>query len=101
MANANRLVELAMVPSLAKELATQIDASIAAKPAVAAIVALTDNTGGAAPDNTLAVVPAATAATTDTSAASLASTNTSITAIKNDLADLAGKVNTIIAALKA
>lgn len=101
MASAKRLIELSMVPILAKEVATQIDGAIAAKPAVTAIVSLTDNSGGAAADNTLVVVPAATAATTDTSAASLTSTNTAITAIKNDLADLAGKVNTIIAALKA
>jgi|SRR5215217_4338245 len=101
MASAKRLVELAMVPPLAKEVASQIDGAIAAKAQVAAIVALTDNTGGGAADNTLVVVPAATAATTDTTAASLTSTNAAINAVKADLADLAAKVNTIIAALKA
>jgi hypothetical protein len=100
MANTTRLVELSMVPPLAKEVATQIDAALAGKAQVAALVALTDNSGGTA-DDTVAVVPAATAASTDTSAASLASTNTALTAIKNDIADLAGKINAVIAALKA
>lgn len=59
---------------------------------------LTDSSGGVA-DNTIAVIPAATAAVTDTTAASLTSTNASITAIKNGLADLAAKVNALIAAL--
>lgn len=62
----------------------------------AAITALTDNSGGTA-DNTVAVIPNASAATTDTSAASLASVNTAITAIKNDFADLTAKVNALIA----
>lgn len=62
------------------------------------IAALTDNSGGTA-DNTVAAVPAATAATTDTSAASLASTNTALTAIKNDIADLTAKVNALITGL--
>lgn len=100
MADKRRLIELSMVPPLAKEVAAQIDGAVAAKTQVAAIVALTDSTGGTA-DNTVAAVPAATAATTDTTAASLTSTNTALTAIKNDLADLTAKVNTIIAALKA
>ena len=58
-------------------------------------VALTDNSGGTA-DDTVAAVPAATAASTDTSAASLTSTNTALTAIKNDIADLTAKINAII-----
>lgn len=40
MANANRFVELSMVPPLAKEVATQIDASIAAKTQIAALTAI-------------------------------------------------------------
>lgn len=40
MANFNRLVELSMVPPLAKEVATQIEASIAAKTAIAALTAI-------------------------------------------------------------
>lgn len=67
----------------------------------AAITALTDSSGGTSGGNTVPAVPAATAATTDTSAASLASTNASITALKNDIATLAAKVNAINAAIKA
>lgn len=100
MANSKRLVELSMVPPLAKEVATQIDSAVAAKTQVAALVALTDSSGGTA-NNTVELVPAATAASTDTSAASLASVNTMRTAIQNDIADLAAKVNAIITALKA
>lgn len=61
------------------------------------ITVLTDSTG-VTPDSTIENVPAATAATTDTSAASLTSVNTSITAIENNLSDLAAKVNAILAA---
>lgn len=67
--------------------------------AIAGIPALTNNSAGTA-DNTVAAMPAATAATTDTSAASLASVNTSLTAIRNNIADLTVKVNAILAALK-
>lgn len=77
-----------------------INSAVAAKTQIAALVSLTDSTGGTV-DNTVAAVPAATAAVTDVTAASLTSTNTSLTAIKNDLADLTGKVNAVIAALKA
>lgn len=67
--------------------------------AVVAITNLTDNSAGTA-DNTVAAMPAATAATTDTSAASLASVNTTLTAIRNNVADLTAKVNAILTALK-
>lgn len=67
--------------------------------AVQAIVALTNNSAGTA-DNTVAAMPAATAATTDTTAASLASVNTTLTAIRNNVADITVKVNAIITALK-
>lgn len=60
-----------------------------------AITPLTDTSGGTA-DNTIAAIPAATAASTDTSAASLTSTNASINALKNAVADLAAKVNALI-----
>ena len=40
MASATRLVELSMVPPLAKEVATQIDAAVAAKAAVAALTTI-------------------------------------------------------------
>ena len=56
---------------------------------------LTDNSGGTA-DDTIAAIPAATAAGTDTSAASLTSTNAAIDALKDAVADLAAKVNEII-----
>lgn len=66
----------------------------------AAVTALTNNSGGSV-SNTIAVVPAATAASTDTSAASLASTNAAITAVKNDIASLTAKLNEINSALQA
>lgn len=40
MANTVRLVELSMVPPLAKEVATQIDGAMAAKAQVAALTAI-------------------------------------------------------------
>lgn len=66
-----------------------------------AITALTDSSGGTSGGNTVAAVPAATAASTDTSAASLTSTNAAITALKNDVATLTAKINAINAAIKA
>lgn len=67
--------------------------------AVDAVVALTDSSAGTA-DDTVAAMPAATAASTDTSAASLASVNTTFTAIRNNVADLTVKLNALLAALK-
>lgn len=66
-----------------------------------AIVAITDSSGGTSGGNTVAAVPAATAATTDATAASLTSTNAAITAIKNDFATLSAKYNALLAATKA
>lgn len=77
----------------------ELGTSIEQAEAIAAIVALTNNSAGTA-DNTVAAMPAATAATTDTTAASLASVNASLTAIRNNVADLTVKVNAIINALK-
>lgn len=57
---------------------------------------ITDNTSATA-NSTLENVPAATAANTDASAASLTSTNAALTAVENNLADLAAKVNAILA----
>lgn len=63
MANAPRLVELAVVPSLAKELASQIDGAVAGK---SQIIALTTNTVTATtgtlptPDGTTTIANAAT-----------------------------------------
>lgn len=99
-ASATRLVELSMVPTLASEVASQINSATSTKAQVVALVVLTDNSGGTA-DNTVAAIPAATAAVTDTTAASLTSTNTALTAIKNDVADLTAKVNAVIAAMQA
>lgn len=65
--------------------------------AIGAITPLTDNTSATA-NNTIENVPAASAASTDTSAASLTSTNAALTAIENNIADLAAKINAIIAA---
>lgn len=95
--NTDRLVELSMVPPLAKEVTTQIAAAGAGSVAIGALTPLTDSSGGTA-NNTIAAIPAATAAVTDTTAASLTSTNASIDALKNAVADLAAKVNAIIAA---
>lgn len=93
MSKAETLVALGMPAEVAKAITT-------AKPQVAAIMALTDSSGGTASD-TVEVIPAAVAAATDTTAASLASVNTMRTAIQNDIADLAAKFNALLAALKA
>jgi hypothetical protein len=88
MANATRLIELSMVPPLASEVATQIaDAeagATAAKAEIAALVALTDSSGGT-PSDTIADVPGSYTEAT----------------LANQLASLTAKVNAIIAALKA
>lgn len=80
----DRLIELGMVPELAKEVTNQIADAIADKAAVAALVALTDSTGGT-PGNTIADVPASYTEAT----------------LANQLSSLAVKVNAVIAALKA
>lgn len=95
MADARRLAELSMPTELARETAAQINEAGAGTVAIGAITPLTDSSGGTA-NNTIAAIPAATAASTDTSAASLTSTNASLNAIKDGLADLAAKVNAII-----
>lgn len=92
-----RLGELSMAPPLAAEVVAQTDAAVAGVVAIGALTPLTDSSGGTA-NNTIAAIPAATAAVTDTTAASLTSTNASITALTNAVADLAAKVNSIIAA---
>ncbi len=82
--------------------ATAVEVAIATKTEVAALVSLTDSSGGSA-DNTIAAIPTAALSTTNTYTD--AAVNTAInalgTAVKNDIADLAAKVNAIIAALKA
>lgn len=84
MADVRRLVELSMVPELAKEVASQIEDGTSTNPAIAALVALTDSSGGTA-GNTIVDVPG---------------TYTEAT-LANQLASLTAKVNAIIAALKA
>lgn len=79
MANARRLVELGMVPELAKEVAAQITAAATGG---AAIVALTDSTGGT-PGNTIADVPGSYTEAT----------------LANQLSSLTAKVNEIIDAI--
>lgn len=83
MANVTRLVTLGMSPELAKEVATQIDAAVAAKTQVAALTALTGAfgvTGNAIVDETATF---------------------SQTIANNNNRALEDKVNAIIAALKA
>lgn len=84
MANKRRLAELGTPTQLAAELASQIDGAVAAKTQVAALVALTDSSGGTA-SNTIADVPGAYNEAT----------------LANQIASLTAKVNAIIAALKA
>lgn len=82
--NTDRLVELGMVPELAKEVAAQIADAVASNAAVAALVALTDSTGGT-PGDTIVDVPASYTEAT----------------LANQLSSLAVKVNAVIAALKS
>lgn len=65
----------------------------------AAITSLTDNTGSPA-NNTLENIPAVIAADTDTSAAQLESTNAALLIAEHNIADLAAKVNDILAKLR-
>lgn len=82
--NTDRLIELGMVPALAAELTTQIANAIESKAQVAALVSLTDSTGGT-PSNTVVDVPGSYTEAT----------------LANQLSSLAAKVNAVIAALKA
>lgn len=84
MTDTRRLAELGMVPPLASEVASQINLATSTKPATAALMALTDSSGGTA-GNTIAAVPGSYTQAT----------------LANQLASLTAKVNAIIAALKA
>lgn len=64
----------------------------------AAPAVLANNTGQVG-DNTVALVPAATAASTDTTAALLTSVNAAFLVINTDLSDLTTKLNAMRAAL--
>lgn len=93
---AQEFTALGMAFPLAQTVANAI--ANASASALTGVTALTNSTGQVGND-TVALVPAATAASTDTSAASLTSTNAAITVINQDLADLTDKVNAILAAL--
>lgn len=83
MANKTRLVELAMVPPLAEEVAKQIDGAVATKAQVAALTPLTGafgSTGNAIVDVTASF---------------------SQTILNNNFRALEDKLNAVIAALKA
>lgn len=81
--NAEKFVNLGMAFPLAKEVATAIDNATDDNPAIAALVPLTDSSGGT-PSNTIVDVPG---------------TYTEAT-LANQLASLTAKVNQIIAAIQ-
>jgi hypothetical protein len=89
MANKLRLVELAMVPPLAQEVASQIDGAVAAK---AAVVALTTNTVTA----TTGTLPTPDGATTIANAAT-----PTVVELLELCMELKAKVDAIRTALKA
>lgn len=82
--NVRRLAANSMVPQLAQEVVSQIEGATNTKAEIAALVALTDSSGGTAGD-TIADVPSSYTEAT----------------LANQLASLTAKVNAIIAALKA
>jgi hypothetical protein len=82
--NARRLAELGMATELAREVASQIATGASTNAAVAALVSLTDSSGGT-PSNTIVDTPASYVEAT----------------IANQQASFAAKINAIIAALKS
>lgn len=99
MADVKRLLELSMVPELAKEVASQI-AGASVTPGTA-IASLTGTVGTA--NDAMTALAASTAAATGADTATLptkASVDAIITANNNNLADLQAKVNAILAALR-
>lgn len=124
MANARRLVELSMVPELAKEVAAQMESGsleigTTSTTAMAgnrvptstirggvllqpAVTTLTGTVGTA--NDAMTTLAATTAAGTGADTATLptkASVDAIITAANNNLADLQAKVNAILTALRA
>ena len=89
MANKRRLVELSMVPELAKEVASQIDGAVAAKTAVTALAA---NTVTA----TTGTLPTPNGATTIANAAT-----PTVAELLEFCMENRAKIAAIIAALKA
>lgn len=89
MSDVRRLVELAMVPPLAKEVASQIDGAVAAKAQVAALTALavTATTGTLpTPNGSLTIANAATP---------------TVTELLEFCVELKAKVDAAVSALKA
>lgn len=89
MANRKRLVELSMVPVLAKEVAAQIDGAVAAKTQVAALTTLTVTA-------TTGALPTVGGSVTIANAAS-----PTVAELLDLCIELKAKVDAIIAALKA
>lgn len=81
--NAQKFIELGMVPELAVAVSNAIASGASTNAAVAALVALTDSSGGT-PGNTIADVPASYTEAT----------------LANQLSSLAAKINAVVAALK-
>lgn len=97
----DRLVELSMVPELAKEVRSQIEAESGGITPGAAIASLTGTVGTA--NDAMTALAATTAAATGADTNTLptkASVDAIITANNNNLADLQAKVNAILAALR-
>lgn len=95
-----QMIGVGTPPEQAKVLDEIAAGAVAAKAQIAALVALTDSSGGTA-NNTIAAIPnpADTPASADALRDDLVA-NT-IPALKDAIADLAAKVNAIISALKA
>lgn len=89
MANTSRLVELSMVPPLAKEVATQIDGAVAGKSQVTALSALTVTA-------TTGTLPAAGGSVTIADAAT-----PTVAELLDLCMELKAKQDAIVAALKA
>ena len=100
--NAQKFVSLGMSPDLATVVSDAATAVIAEKPEIAALVSLTDNSGGTATDTLEDCNNAVTGVDgTGSNAASKADVDARLVSIANNLADLSAKVNAVIAALQA
>lgn len=67
----------------------------------ASLTPLIDNTDGAAPDDTIADIPAVVAAAGEVTAADLATTQAALAAVEDAVGELAAKVNEILTTLDA
>lgn len=89
MANTSRLIELSMVPPLAKEVATQIDGAVAGKSQVAALSAMTVTA-------TTGTLP------TPNGALTIANASTpTVAELQEFCMELKAKLDAVVAALKA